>query len=118
MNDPTCPLGSGYGCAEHDKIDRLEKDLAELRRQNSSSHERIFERLGEVEKTTAVQKEQYSHILERLDTIDKNVSSAGTKLDAIEAKPAKRWEDLVKTALTVLITGLVTYFLYKMGLKA
>lgn len=117
MSEPECPLTPGQHCPEIESIKRIENDLNDLRRQNSASHERIFDRLGKLEMGAAVRDEQYRHILDRLDTISTDVSSIDAKVDDVESRPGKRWDDLVKIALTAIVSGLIAYLLFMLGLS-
>ena len=48
---------------------------------------------------------------------EEKVSGIKTDLDEIKTKPAKRWDMVVTTALTIIITAGITYFLTKAGIK-
>ena len=48
-------------------------------------------------------------------TINK-VDALTNKLDEIEGKPAKRWENVVSVAITAIVTALITFALTKIGL--
>ena len=78
-----CILDPERDCLGLMKARELEKDVNELRKQNSSSHERIFDRLGELEKQEGIQVLQYEHILEKLDQLAGDVKE-------LKAKPGKR----------------------------
>lgn len=104
-----CILDPDRDCLGLIKARELEQDLNELRRQNSSSHERIFERLGEIEKQEGIQDVQYENILEKLDQL------AGDVKD-LKSKPAKRWENIVEKVLGIVAAAVVGFVLAKIGL--
>lgn len=91
------------------KARELERDVNELRKQNSSSHERFFERLGELEKQEGIQNVQYENILEKLDRLAGDVKE-------LKAKPVKRWESIVETVLGIVVAAVVGFALAKLGL--
>lgn len=123
------------------KVSDLEKDVGELRRQNSASHERIFDRVGALETEESVQKEQYKYIIEKLtmisdslvtmqsqtaDSISKinpliqkmdAVDKLNEEIDELKEKPAKQWDNLTKTIIGIIIAAVMTLVLTKIGLQ-
>lgn len=79
----------------HKRIDTLEKDIAENR-----------------ELTIAVKElaVEVKYMREDMTQIDERVKS-------IEEKPNKRYEAITATIITCIVTGIVTYFLVKMGVR-
>ena len=110
MAQETCILDPERDCLGLMKARELEKDVNELRKQNSSSHERIFDRLGELEKQEGIQVVQYEHILEKLDQLSGDVKE-------LKAKPAKRWEGIVEKAIGLVVAAIVGYVLAQVGLQ-
>lgn len=126
------------------KARELEEDLNELRKQNSKSHERIFDRLGEVEKQGSVQEVQYENLLDKLGGLstDLNELKADSKeivaklppltqrvesleelsenvdefVDELKEKPAERWNKVVEMIIGLVVTAVVVYMLAKIGL--
>lgn len=88
---------------------RLEGQIRDLRRQNGEDHRELRERLGGVETTNAVQNAKYDAILEKLDAL-------GRKVDALEAKPGRRWESLTEKAVWALAAAVIAFLLGKVGL--
>ena len=100
-----CILDPERDCLGLMKARELEKDVNELRKQNSSSHERIFDRLGELEKQEGIQLVQYEHIMEKLDQLAGDVKE-------LKAKPGKRWEK----AIGILVAAVLGFMLARLGL--
>lgn len=90
-------------------VTRLERQIEDLKDSNSMSHEKIYDRLRELEKSDAVQRSEYNSIMDMLKNLTK-------KVDAIEAKPAKRWDGLVDKVICTLTGAVITYILARMGL--
>ncbi len=105
-----CILDPERDCLGLMKARELEKDVNELRKQNSSSHERIFDRLGELEKQEGIQLVQYEHIMEKLDQLAGDVKE-------LKAKPGKRWEGIVEKVIGLVAAAVVGYFLARLGLQ-
>lgn len=104
-----CIIDPERDCLGLMKARELEKDLNDLRKQNSSSHERIFDRLGELEKQEGIQVVQYEHILEKLDAMAGDVKE-------LKEKPGKRWEGIVKNLIEIVAAAVAGFFLAKFGL--
>lgn len=111
-----CILDPARDCLGLEKARKLDSEIADLRRQNSDSHERIFNRLNELEKSEGVQMEQYKHILEKITELTVKVDSLATRISYIEAKPAKRWEGLTEKILGAVALAVVAYFLGRLGM--
>ncbi len=135
-----CIINPERDCLGLIKAMEVERDVNELRKQNSSSHERMFERLGELEKHDGIQGVQYGNILEKLEDMTENLSELRAdnkeaisqipplvrRVDSLEQlsedvnelkeKPAKRWESVVEKAIGILVAAVVGFMLAKIGL--
>lgn len=135
-----CIINPERDCLGLIKAMEVERDVNELRKQNSSSHERMFERLGELEKQDGIQGVQYGNILEKLEDMTENLSELRAdnkeaisqipplvhRVDSLEqlsedvnelkAKPAKRWESAIEKAIGILVAAVVGFMLAKIGL--
>lgn len=80
------------------RVEALERENA----RHTETHKEIFTRLNQVERDNAVQNEQYQNILDKLDAL-------AAKVEALEAKPAKRWEHLVGTIISTLVGAFVAW---------
>lgn len=77
-------------------VERLDKDVAELKG-----------KMSQFEIAFAVREEQYKHILERLSEISASMRTMDSKIESLESKPAKKWEELVKQVLALIVAGVV-----------
>ena len=96
-NPRDCPLTS--------RVEALERE----NERHTDTHKEIFARLNKVEQTNAVQNAQYKTILDKLDALT-------AKVEAMEAKPGKRWDKLAETALVVIATAVIAFLLGRVGL--
>lgn len=94
-----CPI-NGVNCVSLPRVEALERALELEKESRSRAHEKIYERLGELERGMASITTQYSNITDRLSTISADLS-------AIKDQPGKRWEVVV----AALITGAVGFLL-------
>lgn len=96
--------------------------LAEVDARSKSNTHRLDEMDGKVDTlqrlTTAVeimaaeQKHQGSTMAE----IKTDVTALGKKVDVIEKKPGKRWENMVEKALWAICAAVITFLLARIGL--
>lgn len=92
-----CPLAS--------RVEALERE----NQRHTETHKEIFSRLNKVEQDNAVQSEQYKTILDKLDALT-------AKVEALEAKPGKRWESLVEKAVWAVAAAVIAFLLGRVGL--
>lgn len=78
----------------HHRIDKMEADIGEIK-----------------ELTIAVKEIAMETKATREDVNDMN-----SRLKTVEEKPAKNWENLIKTFITCIATAIAGYFLAKFGL--
>lgn len=84
--------------------------------QHSATHREIFGRLGAVERDNAVQEAHYRQILEKLDALTARHDALNAKLEALEAKPGKRWEALAEKTLWAVAAAVIAFLLGRVGL--
>lgn len=90
--------------------------LEEANKRHSATHREIFKRLGETETDTAVQQKHMESIDKSLTEIKGDQKNILQKVEAIEAKPGKRWEALVEKALWAVAAAVITFLLARVGL--
>ena len=100
-------------CAD---MTRMEQQLKALQKQNGEDHREIRDRLAQLEKEDAVQLVQYRTILDKLDGLTQKHDCLNAKLEALEAKPGKRWEGIVEKAVWALCAAVIAFLLGKIGL--
>lgn len=129
------------GQLEKDIMD-LKEDLKELNRQNSDAHQKIFDRINQVETGEKVHNEQYKHIQEKMDenrdsiaeikadskTMMNQLNDISSKMsgvdklnavvDELKSKPARRWEELIKQVIGLVVGAVIAVVFMKIGLSA
>lgn len=93
-------------CAD---LTRLEQQVKDLQKQNGEDHKELRDRLTQLEKEEAVQLVQYKTILDKLDGLTE-------KVEALEAKPGKRWESVVEKAVWAVCAAVIAFLLGRVGL--
>lgn len=109
MADERCILNPERDCLGLQKAEMLEKQMDQWRAQSRESHQEIFRRLGELERSETARNVQYTSIMEKLDKLV-------AWQEAQQAKPAKRWEAVVEKALLMVVAAVVAYILARVGL--
>lgn len=99
-----CPI-NGITCVSIARVEALERAVEAEKEARSRAHEKIYDRLGELERGMATVTTQYANIADRLATISAD-------LNVIKEKPGKRWE----TAIAAIITGVVGFLLAWVGM--
>ena len=59
---------------------------------------------------------EQKHQTEAIRSVKEQVENLDGKVDALEAKPGKKWEEASKSVLLAVIAAVVAYFLGKFGL--
>lgn len=103
MADNTCPVNA-VSCVSLSRVEALERALELEKEGRTRANEKIYDRLGELERGMAAVTTQYANITDRLSTISAD-------LNAIKEKPGKHWEAVV----AALITGAVGFLLARFG---
>lgn len=92
------------------------KAMEDNNKRHGETHREIFRRLNAIEKDNAVQNAQYSAIMEKLDSLTEKHDKLNEKLEALEAKPGKRWDSLVEKTIWAVAGALIVFLLSKLGL--
>lgn len=85
------------------KIENLQKEIIELK----ESKKDIEQRLGKLEKTSAVSSEQIKMIFNILSEIKDSIGDISKKLDKIEQEPSQEAKKYKTAAITSIITGII-----------
>ena len=87
-----------------DTIEFRVKALEEDRERNSAQHREFYRAFKELEKSGAVTQERYNTILSTM-------SEMRASIEALKAKPGKRWESVVDKALWAVAGAVVAWLL-------
>lgn len=64
-----------------------------------------------------VMAEQQKHIVEKQDEMATTVEKLDGKVEALESKPAKRWETILTEGIKLLVAAVVGFALAQIGLQ-
>ena len=99
-----------------DEID-IVKTLTETESRSKSN----TKRLDSVEKKQDNLEELVGTVkvlADREKRIEDDVGEIKDEIKELNAKPGKRWESIVEKALLAIITGIIGYILYKLGISS
>lgn len=99
-------------CPINPRVEALERSNG----QHGETHREIFRRLNAIEKDNAVQNAQYAAIMDKLDSLTEKHDKLNEKLEALEAKPGKRWDGLVEKAIWAVCAAVIAFLLGRVGL--
>lgn len=73
----------------------------------------LEKKVAALETSTEVTKEQTKMVFKILNEIKDSIKVIADKLDVLEKQPGENWKGMIKTAITVAVTAVVTYFIKK-----
>lgn len=109
MPDEKCILDPQRDCIGLAKAQMLEKQLERFQEQSRSTHEKMYDRLRDLEKAEVSRNEQYVTIMEKLDEL------IAWKKNEQEI-PKKRWNDIVDKAIWAILAAVIAFILARVGL--
>lgn len=105
MGEREC-MGTGGSCSTAARVEALERLVQTEKSERSRAHEKIYDRLGELERGMTAVTTQYSQIISQL-------AALSADLNTLKDRPSRRWE----TVVAALTTGVVGYLLARLGLN-
>lgn len=94
---------------EHERRLTAVEDRAASNTKRINKLEESTEAINRLATSMEVMAEKQDRVADTVDRLD-------TKVEALEGKPAKKWESLEEKVLMTLIGAIVTYFLFKLGI--
>ena len=90
----------------------------EYARRMEDEHERQNKRIGNLEKKVedvGALTASVASLAKSVEQMAKTQEKQGQRLEALEQKPAKRWDSLVDKAIWAFVGGAIAYILPKIG---
>ena len=100
----------------------LTRQVMELRENEAATHEQlrtVFNRLDKQDallETIHTLSANVGTVARGVDRLDKGMSAMRRDVDELKSRPGKRWEGVVTTAITVIVTAVITLMLSKTGI--
>lgn len=102
---------------EDSDITYLKEAIANLEKRNSESHERLFNRLEDLEKKDSARDRDFAHMMERFGELVEDLKGVTNRLSSVEQKPAKRWDSFVGYIISAFVAGFIGFMFAKLGMK-
>nr|DAZ63684.1 MAG TPA: Protein of unknown function (DUF1515) [Caudoviricetes sp.] len=96
-------------CPMESRIASVERRVEKNEQKASETHKEFYDRIRALEIARAEQGQQYTTILEKLDSLTTTVAS-------IQAKPGKRWEAIVEKSIWAVVAAGIAFLLARIGL--
>jgi len=91
------------------------KELTEATDRSKSNTKRL-DKLEKQQETLNALAASVQVLAEKEQTVEADVKEIKSDVKNITSKPAKRWESVIDKAILAVITGLIAYILYKLGI--
>lgn len=82
-----------------------------------SSIEKSIEELKSYIIETKLQQKDIDLIYKKLEHLETDVGTLNARLDKIEKKPAKKFEEIISYVWYFVIGGMIGFLFYKLGIK-
>lgn len=141
MSDEKCSLDPQRDCLGLIKAKELEEDLKALEKRNGDDHKEFREAIREIREMTITQSANFQTIIrdsgeiksdlkglierlaeikprvEHADRLEAELKSVENRVDEIEKKPGKTWEDIKGKALGWMVALILTILAAALGLS-
>lgn len=104
-----CIIDPARDCIGLAKAELLEKQVSEYREQARDTHEKLYNRIRELEKSDSARNEQYKQIMEKLDRLLEWQESQ-------QKKPQVFVDDLKGKAIWAVLAAFIAFILARVGL--
>ena len=106
-----------------EQMDKMEQTLISIERRLAAQEEQIKGALKRIDEQSAL-TESVHKLATSVELLTQKQTTIGEKVDLIskdvedlKQKPVKKWDDIVKTVVTVLLTAGITFILARVGIK-
>lgn len=103
-------------CLGLHKAEALQKSLDTFMENSRQTHKEFFDRIRQLEQQNVRRDEQYLQIMEKLDNLSAQIAAVMTDVGELKMKPAKRWDDMTKQVLGLVVAAVAAFLLGKFGL--
>ena len=104
-----CIIDPGRDCLGLAKAEILERQMAEYREQARDTHEKLYNRIRDLERSDSARNEQYKQIMEKLDRL---LEWQETQ----QSKPQVFVDDLKSKAIWAVLAAFIAFILARVGL--
>lgn len=99
-------------CGLRSRVEALEEDS----KRNQVTHKEFFQRFEDMKERMARTDERYTQIKTDTAEIKADLRETKSAVQALNEKPARRWEGLVEKALWAVCAAVIAFALGRVGL--
>lgn len=109
LMDDKCLIDPQRDCLGLQKANMLERQMEKMQEQARDTHNKLFNRIRDLEKAEAARNEQYENIMGKLDKLI-------AWQEAEQAAPKKRWDSIKDKAVWAVLAAVIAFLLGRIGL--
>lgn len=97
-------MGCEHECFNEHRIEELEKNFQLIQEKNSDRSKEFYERIGELERKTALSENDLNHIKSTVDEMNNNIKT-------LMAVPGKRYDTIIVCVITAIVSAVIGFML-------
>ncbi len=97
-------MGCEHECFNEHRIEELEKNFQLMQEKNSDRSKEFYERIGELERKTALSENDLNHIKSTVDEMNNNIKT-------LMAVPGQRYDTIIVCAITAIVSAVIGFML-------
>ena len=109
LMDDKCLIDPQRDCLGLQKANMLERQMEKMQEQARDTHNKLFDRIRDLEKAEAARNEQYENIMGKLDKLI-------AWQEAEQAAPKKRRDSIKDKAIWAVLAAVIAFLLGRIGL--
>ena len=97
-------MGCEHECFNEHRIEELEKNFQLMQEKQSDRSIEFYERIGELERKTALSENDLNHIKSTVDEMNNNIKT-------LMAVPGKRYDTIIVCVITSIVSAVIGFML-------
>lgn len=97
-------MGCEHECFNEHRIEELEKNFQLMQEKHSDRSKEFYERIGELERKTALSENDLNHIKSTVDEMNNNIKT-------LMAVPGKRYDTIIVCVITSIVSAVIGFML-------
>lgn len=97
-------MGCEHECFNEHRIEELEKNFQLMQEKQSDRSKEFYERIGELERKTALSENDLNHIKSTVDEMNNNIKT-------LMAVPGKRYDTIIVCVITAIVSAVIGFML-------
>ena len=97
-------MGCEHECFNEHRIEELEKNFQLMQEKQSDRSKEFYERIGELERKTALSENDLNHIKSTVNQMNNNIKT-------LMAVPGKRYDTIIVCVITAIVSAVIGFML-------